>query len=174
MTFPLVVLGLLALVAGFTLSTFTGEGGRIQVFLAPVVGAPEHYEPIATAVWLSLAATGMAAVGAGVAWVLYGSGRVDWLALRARFASAWRPLAERLYVDQVYEFFTVTLGRALAAFLAVTVDQRAIDGAVNGVAELVGIGARSGRRLQSGLVRTYALGMLGGAVLIVAFLVFRP
>ena len=34
--------------------------------------------------------------------------------------------------------------------------------------------ARSGRRLQSGLVRNYALGVLGGAVLIVAFLVFRP
>ena len=58
--------------------------------------------------------------------------------------------------------------------LARTVDQRGIDGAVNGVAELVGSGARSGRRLQSGLVRSYALGVLGGAVLIVAFLVFRP
>jgi hypothetical protein len=42
------------------------------------------------------------------------------------------------------------------------------------VAELVGNSARSGRRLQSGLVRSYALGVLGGAVLIVAFLVFRP
>jgi NADH-quinone oxidoreductase subunit L len=174
MTLPLVVLGLLALVAGFALSTFTGEGGRIQVFLEPVVGGPEHYETTATAVWLSAVATGMAAVGAGIAWRLYGSGRVDWLATRARFATPWRALAERLYVDQVYEFFTVTLGRALAAFLAVTVDQRVIDGAVNGAAELVGDGARSGRRLQSGLVRTYALGVLGGAVLIVAFLVFRP
>jgi len=174
MTLPLVVLGLLALVAGFALSTFTGEGGRIQRFLEPVVGAPEHYESTATAIWLSVAATGLAAVGAGAAWLLYGSARVDWLAVRVRFAPAWRMLAERLYVDQVYEFFTVTLGRAVAAFLAVTVDQRVIDGAVNGVAELVGIGARSGRRLQSGLVRTYALGVLGGAVLIVAFLVFRP
>jgi NADH-quinone oxidoreductase subunit L len=108
-----------------------------------------------------------------VAWLLYGR-RVDWLALRRRYAGAWRPLAERLYVDQVYEFFTVNLGRALAAFLARTVDQRGIDGAVNGLAELVGNGARSGRRLQSGLVRSYALGVLGGAVLIVAFLVFRP
>jgi NADH-quinone oxidoreductase subunit L len=174
MTLPLVVLGVLALVGGFALSTFTGEGGAIQVFLEPVVGGPEHYEPTATAVWLSAVATGMAAVGAGTAWLLYGSGRVDWLALRSRFATGWRALAERLYVDQVYEFFTVTLGRAVAAFLAVTVDQRAIDGAVNGIAELVWAGARGGRRLQSGLVRTYALGVLGGAVLIVAFLVFRP
>ena len=42
------------------------------------------------------------------------------------------------------------------------------------MAELVGDAARSGRRLQSGLVRSYALAVLGGAVLIVSFLVFRP
>jgi NADH-quinone oxidoreductase subunit L len=118
-------------------------------------------------------ATVVAATGAVVAWLLYGR-RFDWLALRRRWTGAWRPLAERLYVDQAYEFFTVTLGGAFAAFLARTVDQRGIDGAVNGLAELVGNGARSGRRVQSGLVRSYALGVLGGAVLIVAFLVFRP
>jgi NADH-quinone oxidoreductase subunit L len=174
MTVPLIVLGLLALVAGFTLSTFTGAGGRFQTFLEPILGQQAHEGTSATAFWLSATATGVAAVGAIIAWLLYGSRRVDWLAVRARFAPAWRALAERLYVDQVYEFFTVTLGRALAAFLAVTIDQRTIDGAVNGVAELVGTAARSGRRLQSGLVRNYALGVLGGAVLIVAFLVFRP
>jgi NADH-quinone oxidoreductase subunit L len=173
MTLPLIVLGLLALVAGFALSTFTGEGGRIQHFLEPVLGGPEEHESLAAAFWLSAVATGVAAAGAVGAYLLYGR-RVDWLALRRRYAGAWRPLAERLYVDQVYEFFTVNLGRALAAFLARTVDQRGIDGTVNGVAELVGSGARSGRRLQSGLVRSYALGVLGGAVLIVAFLVFRP
>jgi NADH-quinone oxidoreductase subunit L len=173
MTLPLIVLAVLALVAGFALSTFTGEGGRLQQFLEPVLGAPEEHESLATAFWLSAAATVMAATGATSAWLLYGR-RVDWVALRRRYAGAWRPLAEKLYVDQVYEFFTVNLGRALAAFLARTVDQRVIDGAVNGVAELVGDGARSGRRLQSGLVRSYALGVLGGAVLIVAFLVFRP
>jgi NADH-quinone oxidoreductase subunit L len=173
MTVPLVVLGFLALVAGFALSTFTGEGGRIQDFLEPVLGGPAEHESLAAAFALSAVATGVAAAGAVVAWLLYGR-RVDWLAVRRRYAGAWRPLAERLYVDQLYEFFTVNLGRALAAFLARNVDQRGIDGAVNGVAELVGDGARRGRRFQSGLVRSYALGVLGGAVLIVAFLVFRP
>src|SRR6266545_2456917 len=132
MTLPLAVLGLLALVAGFLLSTFTGEGGRLQDFLGPVLGTPDEYPSLASALWLSAVATGVAALGAGVAWLLYGQGGTDWLALRVRFAPAWRTLAERLYVDQVYEFFTVTLGRALAAFLAVTVDQRVLDGAVNG------------------------------------------
>jgi NADH-quinone oxidoreductase subunit L len=173
MTLPLIVLGFLALVAGFALSTFTGEGGRFQHFLEPVLGAPTEHESLATALALSAVATLVAAAGATVAWSLY-LRPFDWLALRRRFAGAWLTLANRLYVDQVYEFFTVTLGGALAAFLARNVDQRGIDGAVNGVAELVGSSARSGRRLQSGLVRSYALGVLGGAVLIVAFLVFRP
>jgi len=173
MTLPLVVLGFLALVAGFALSTFTGEGGRLQQFLEPVLGAPSEHESLQAAFSLSAVATGLAAGGALVAWLLY-IRPFDWLALRRRWAGAWLPLAEKLYVDQVYEFFTVTLGGAVAAFLARTVDQRGIDGAVNGVAELVGDAARSGRRLQSGLVRSYALGVLGGAVLIVAFLVFRP
>jgi NADH-quinone oxidoreductase subunit L len=173
MTVPLIVLAVLALVAGFALTTFTGEGGRFQAFLEPVLGAPEEHESLAAAAGLSAVATGLAAVGAIVAWLLYVR-PFDWLALRRRWAGAWRPLAEKLYVDQVYEFFTVNLGGALAAFLARNVDQRGIDGAVNGVAELVGSSARSGRRLQSGLVRSYALGVLGGAVLIVAFLVFRP
>jgi NADH-quinone oxidoreductase subunit L len=173
MTLPLVVLGVGALIAGVVLSTFTGEGGRFQRFLEPVLGVPAEHGSLAGAFWLSALATGVAAAGAVGAWLLYGR-RVDWLALRRRYAAGWRALAYRLYVDQVYEFFTVNLGRAFAAFLARTVDQRGIDGAVNGVAELVGSGARSGRRVQSGLVRSYALGVVGGAVLIVAFLVFRP
>jgi NADH-quinone oxidoreductase subunit L len=174
MTVPLLALGLAALVGGAALSTFTGRGGAIQRFLEPVLGAaPEGGSSSASAFWLSALATVVALVGAAVAWRLYG-GRVDWLAVRARLLGVWRPLAERLYVDQVYELVTVHLGRAVAAFLAVTVDQRVVDGAVNGAAELVGETARSGRRLQSGLVRTYALGVLGGAVLIVAFLVLRP
>jgi NADH-quinone oxidoreductase subunit L len=173
MTVPLIVLGVLALVAGLSLTTFTGEGGRFQSFLEPVLGTPAEHESLQAAFWLSAVATLMAAAGAVVAWLLY-IRPFDWLALRRRYAGGWRALANRLYVDQVYEFFTVTLGGAFAAFLARTVDQRVIDGAVNGLAELVGNGARSGRRVQSGLVRSYALGVLGGAVLIVAFLVFRP
>ena len=174
MTVPLVVLAVLALVAGLFLGGFSGAG-PIGRFLEPALGgAPEEGESFLAAFLLTLAAVGVAAVGAFAAWWVYLSGRVEWLGLRVRFAPAWRLLAHKLYVDEVYEFFTVTLGRAAAAFLAVNVDQRTIDGAVNGVAAVVGAAASRGRRLQTGLVRTYAVGVLGGAVLIVAFLVFRP
>ena len=173
MTVPLVVLAALALVAGLLLGGFSGAG-PIGRFLEPVLGeAPEEGESFLAAFLLSVAAVGVAAVGVLAAWWVYLSGRVEWLALRARLAPVWRPLAHKLYVDEVYEFFTVTLGRAVAVLLAVNVEQRIIDGAVNGAAGVVGVAASRGRRLQTGLVRTYAVGVLGGAVLIVAFLVFR-
>jgi NADH-quinone oxidoreductase subunit L len=174
MTLPLVVLGLLALIAGALLSTFTGQGGRIQAFLEPLLGAPpREAAPALGPVLLSVIATVVAFCGVGVAWYLYGSGRVAWLALRERYAAAWRVLADKLYVDQAYELLTVRFGGALTRFLAGPVDQGVIDGTVNGVAREVAAAAGRGRRLQTGFVRTYAVGVLGGAVLLLAFLVLR-
>jgi NADH-quinone oxidoreductase subunit L len=174
MTLPLLVLGLLALVAGALLSTFTGQGGPIQNFLQPLLGTPpEGASASLTAFWLSAIATVVAFCGVGVAWYLYGSGRAQWLALRERYAGAWRVLAGKLYVDQLYELVTVRLGSALTRVLAGPVDQGVIDGAVNGVAREVAAAAGRGRRLQTGFVRTYAVGVLGGAVLLLALLVLR-
>jgi NADH-quinone oxidoreductase subunit L len=61
------------------------------------------------------------------------------------------------------------LTRALVYF-----DNKGIDGLVNGLAAAVGGGSSRLRRVQTGFVRTYALSMLGGALLVaVAFLVVR-
>jgi NADH-quinone oxidoreductase subunit L len=107
-----------------------------------------------------------------VAWWLYLSGRVDWLEQRRRLADAWRVLAHKLYVDEAYELVTVRLGGAVAG-LADWFDRNVIDGVVNALPTLVAAAAGRGRRLQTGLVRTYAVGVLGGAVLIIAFLLVR-
>jgi NADH-quinone oxidoreductase subunit L len=173
MTLPLVVLGLLALVAGAWLSTFTGVGGRIQNFLEPLLGAPPQESPALSAVTLSVIATAVAFAGAGVAWYLYGGPAARWLGLRQRYAAAWRVLAGKLYVDELYELLTVKFGGALVRFAAGPVDQGLIDGTVNGVAREVRTVATRSRRLQTGFVRTYAVGVLGGAVLLLVFLVLR-
>jgi NADH-quinone oxidoreductase subunit L len=173
MTLPLLVLGLLALVAGAWLSTFTGVGGRIQNFLEPLLGAPPQESPALSAVTLSVIATAVAFAGAGVAWYLYGGPAARWLGLRQRYAAAWRVLAGKLYVDELYELLTVKFGGALVRFAAGPVDQGLIDGTVNGVAREVRSVATRSRRLQTGFVRTYAVGVLGGAVLLLVFLVLR-
>ena len=57
------------------------------------------------------------------------------------------------------------LSRAL-----VYLDNRGVDGAVNGLGATVGGGSSRMRRLQTGFVRSYALSMLGGTVAVVAVL----
>ena len=52
------------------------------------------------------------------------------------------------------------------------VDQIIIDGAVNGVAKIVGWGSRQMRQIQTGFVRNYALVILTGAVFVVICLIW--
>jgi len=140
--------------------------GRIQEFLAPVVGGAEAH--VATAglseVALSVIATAIAITGIGLGWLVYGSGRVDWAGLRARYAGVQRALAHGLYVDDAYAAAIVQPGRAASSFLTYVFDRRVIDGAVNGLGRTFARLAIVGRRVQSGLVRTYALAYLLGVV----------
>jgi NADH-quinone oxidoreductase subunit L len=101
---------------------------------------------------------------------MYGSGRVDWLAVRERNQAAWQAVADKLYVDEAYELLTVTGGGALARLLS-WFDRAVPDG---GAARLGGAVLALGRRartLQTGLVRSYAVGVLAGAALFVGALV---
>ena len=62
---------------------------------------------------------------------------------------------------------------AVATFLSNGVDRKVIDGAVNGVGTAFrGVGGGL-RKVQTGLVRNYALGIVLGAVLLLAFLTTR-
>ena len=62
---------------------------------------------------------------------------------------------------------------AFARFLAVDVDKKGIDGAVNGIALGFRWGGDQLRRVQTGLVRNYALGITIGAVLLVGYMFVR-
>jgi NADH-quinone oxidoreductase subunit L len=64
-------------------------------------------------------------------------------------------------------------GRAVAAFTTDVIDKQGIDGAVNGVGVLVREGSSRLRVVQSGYVRSYALGIAGGAVLLLAWFLTR-
>jgi len=170
MTIPLVILGALAAVGGLL---NVGHDGALAHFLEPVFagGAEETTAELAfSEIVLTAIVVGITLIGAAVAWYLYGSGRVQWLGLRERYAGSWRLVSNKLYVDEIYEAFTVTGGRALAR-LSWLFDQRILDGVVNGVAAGVLGLAERGRRVQSGLVRSYAVGVLAGAVVLVAMFV---
>jgi len=171
MTVPLAILAVAAIFGGVLgLSATTG---RLHAFLAPVLGELAEGTSGLPIVVLSVISVLVALAGIAVGWLVYGSGRIDWVALRVRFAGVQRFLAHGWYVDDVYSTLLVGPGKAGAAFLASEVDQRVIDGAVNGVGQLFQWAASRGRRLQTGLVRNYGLAFLVGVVVIFLYVGVR-
>jgi NADH-quinone oxidoreductase subunit L len=122
---------------------------------------------------LAVISVAVALAGIVVGWFVYGSGKIDWLALRVRLSSLQRFLAGGWYVDDVYATAVAAPGRAGSAFLAYVVDVGVIDRTVNAVGRLFQWLAGVGRRVQTGFVRTYALAFLLGAVVLLVYVGFR-
>jgi NADH-quinone oxidoreductase subunit L len=165
MTVPLVILAIGAALSGLVLGGF-GDERPIVGFLEPVLGKPE--EASAAAISPAVLTLFTVVVIAGAAFAAF-----------TRYARRDVPLVapdvvlppvvwarKKLYFDTIYESVLMRPGQWLARAL-VYVDGRGIDGAVNGAAALVGGTSGRLRRIQTGFVRSYALGMLGGAVILV-------
>ena len=195
MGFPLGILAVLAL-AGGLLGT-SPHGGRIQQFLAPdaveadaglreegvfrqlpadalgpLPPSPEEEGAGLSPFVLSAIATGAGVVSVAVAGYMY-LGAFDWQRRRERASIFWRAGRNRLYIDSLYEFIFAGVGKLGATALAYVVDAKWIDGAVNNVGRGMALLSAGVRRVQTGLVRTYALGVLAGTVVLVGLLVGR-
>jgi NADH-quinone oxidoreductase subunit L len=167
MVLPLVVLAAGALGLGVLMSD--ARTGALPSFLAPVLGEVPHGHAGPSEGALVLISQVTALGGLALAWYLYASGRVDWLALRERLASVQRLLARGMYVDDLYAAAVDRPVRAAAAALAWVVDARFVDGLVNGVGRSTQALAAVGRRVQTGFVRTYALAILLGAAALLIY-----
>jgi NADH-quinone oxidoreductase subunit L len=85
----------------------------------------------------------------------------------------WDWLENGYYVDDLYGKTIVLPGKKALEQLAFTADAKGIDGAVNGVGVLVKQVAEWAKPLQTGFVRSYAVGILGGAVGLLLFILIR-
>jgi NADH-quinone oxidoreductase subunit L len=167
----LLALGTLAVIGG-VLGLSAGDGLLVR-FLRPVIGAVGERVAGPSEAVLTLISVVVALLGVGLAAFVYVSGRFDWQALRARFARARQTLMHGFYVNDVYGGAIVSPAKAGSAFLAYVVDDRLIDGSVNGIGGAFRQLARAGRLAQSGLVRRYALAFAAGAVGILIFVAVR-
>lgn len=173
MTVPLIVLAILAAVAG--IAGIPGEQGTpFARFLAPVFGGRELVVQAEHGSALGLMAVSVlvALVGIGIAVGMY-RGRVDAAKLGRPTNPIHTLLLNKYYVDELYDACFVRPILGLSWFLAKSFDLGLIDGIVNGIAALIGRWAQAMRRVQSGFVMNYALGMLIGAVLIVGYFILR-
>jgi NADH-quinone oxidoreductase subunit L len=166
MTVPLVVLAVLSFVGGFQNLPFADSLQRLEIWLEPVVHENEAPLTLAGGAQVALAVIAVLGALAGIALGL----RV-YLQKRTRAVEP-EILAEGWYYDSSIAAFMGGPGED--AFDAVaTFDQKIVDGAVNGIAAGVR-GSGSGLRiLQTGYVRSYALGVAVGVVALLAFFLTR-
>jgi NADH-quinone oxidoreductase subunit L len=177
MTAPLVILALLAVVGG--LLNLPGELigverlGLMNNLLEHTAEHP-HTHMGHLVQWALLIVSGLLPLMALLlAQNLWGIHSERPRQLSQRYARLYNLMVNKYYVDEFYMAFIVNPLKQLAAFLARVADQQVIDGAVNGVASLLGWGGERTRRLQTGYVRHYAWGILLGVVAIIGYFILR-
>jgi NADH-quinone oxidoreductase subunit L len=173
MTVPLIALAVLTAVAGLAVGMPSAHGTSFERFLAPVLPRHEAEHSASVAFALLVASVVLVVAGIALAWVMYGRQRVRPESIGVARNPLHALLLHKYYVDEIYDALFVRPIFAFSGWCARVFDLRGIDGVVNGVARIVAAWGQGMRRVQTGFVMNYALGMLLGAVAAVAFLLTR-
>jgi NADH-quinone oxidoreductase subunit L len=164
MTAPMIVLAVGSVGAGFVLT----QGHLLATWLTPSLGELAEQEGPLPAAAVSTLVLVVSAIGVLIAYLAVGR-RATPVERPQHVSFPVRAARRDLYANAINEALIATPGTWLSRFL-VYFDNRGVDGVVNGAAALLGGSSGRLRRLQTGFVRSYALSMLGGAVLVVAAL----
>ncbi|MER7771403.1 NADH-quinone oxidoreductase subunit L [Kitasatospora sp. NPDC096140] len=160
MTLPMVLLAFGSVFAG---GLFAYNESFLK-WLEPVTGYSEGDSPLTATVVTALTTVCMLA-GVGLAYLMYGRSPVP--VVPPVGSPLTRAARRDLLQDDFNHAVLVRPGRALTATL-VFFDSRGLDGFVNGLAAAIGGLSGRLRRIQNGFVRSYALSMFGGTLVLVA------
>ncbi len=160
MTVPLMVLAALSALGGLLLL-----GDWIVDWLSPVVGAEPHGEPTISPLLLSLIVLVVVVVGVAIAWLTVGRSDVPRTA-PTRVSVFTKAARADLYGDAINEGLFMRPGDQFVTGLA-HFDRYGVDAVVNGTGTAFGGMSNTFRRVQTGFVRSYALSVLAGAVIVV-------
>ena len=176
MTVPLIILAVLSVIGGLvgSFALFGGAGWQpFANFLNPIftnsswTGVQMREISLSLGMgWLSTGLSlGLALLGIGVAWLLYGRGFV----YRESRNPLYQLVFHKYYIDELCNAVIVNplkwLGRAATTLFEGDV----LDGGSRGLAQLTGGTSSVLRRLQTGYMRNYALAILFGVVLLVIY-----
>jgi NADH-quinone oxidoreductase subunit L len=190
---PAMALALIVLAAGSVLAGYAGFprafGGanRFERFLEPsfrpggVARAAADVEQESPATATATASEGLelrlmavstvaAFGGIGIAAFFFRIRRRAADEMAERFAGVHRVLANKYYVDEIYDAALIQPIRIVSEEgLWKGIDLGVIDRAVNGVGDIVGGSSEVLRRIQTGSVRVYAMSLFLGVVLILGY-----
>lgn len=172
-TVPLSVLAVLAVIGGFVgiPEVFMHGGHRLEAFLEPIfeetnkyAAAHNHAGHLSHSTEYML--MGISVSGALIA-LLYALNKFSkYEKSDAEETGFGKILANKWYVDELYDAIIVKPRNAFAGFLNNIVEKKGVDGLVNGVGKAVNYGSRQIRLLQNGQVGTYVLLMVVGILVL--------
>jgi NADH-quinone oxidoreductase subunit L len=168
MTVPLVILSV-ASVIGWLINAPFGGLDFMTRWLAPVFPAtiaPQFSVATGTKWIIGLAATGAAVVGLGV-------GLSAWWRRAENPALEPAVLRHGWYIDEGVSAAVSGPLSEIATGFSFGIDAGLINGTVNGIARMASGTGRQLRRLQTGYVRNYALGIGIGAAAVLAYVAAR-
>jgi NADH-quinone oxidoreductase subunit L len=169
MTIPLIILAVLSIIGGFVgiPEVFMHGGDKLGEFLSPVIQSHgEHTVSHSTEYMLMGLSTGLVLIMIIVAWFKFRNYQ------RTEETGLGKVLENKWYVDELYDKAIVNPLNQFGRFLKNIIDNKVVDGLVNGVGRVVNYSSRQLRLLQSGQVGNYVLLMVVSMVLIFAIQFF--
>jgi len=162
MTIPLILLAIMAVVAGFVFTPFNpwlGEwlGGA----------AEEHVN------WTVMILSNVVGLlGIGLGYLMYKKGSIARDAVSSRVPALYNLVHNKYYIDELYQLIVVVPLKALGDLLSLF-DRYVVDGVVKLAAGSALYVGRLGSRLQNGQLQGYGLVSLVGILLLMVLLVGR-
>jgi NADH-quinone oxidoreductase subunit L len=174
MTVPLIVLAVFSVLAGYVgLPAVVGEKADVfGRFLEPVLRVPVAVLSAAVEWNLILVSTVAAVGGLFIAYLFYLRYPRTPGVLVARFPWIYKVLVGKYYVDELYDATIVWPLVRGSELVYDHFDLKVIDGSLNGSAAAANVAGLGLSRLQTGLIKDYALAFLLGVVLFVGFILF--
>ncbi len=163
---PMIVLGVLAVVAGYVNTPWFGAFlGDWLTEGNPALGHG-HVEGPA---WIMFVATAVSLLGILLAWLMYSKKSLerDWLSSRAPIS--YNILVNKYFIDEFYKLSFVYAAKAISLFLKF-IEIFLVEGIMKAIGGITQAFANTGSKLQNGQVQTYGtVAFVGLAVLLVIF-----
>jgi len=171
MTLPLMLLALLSIVGGWIgiPAVFAADMHWLSGFLSPVVPTlVPHHVSHEMELMLMGAVVLLVIIMIIIAFRKFGKDEI----VNEAPVGLSKILANKWYVDELYQAVIVKPIEAIAAFFNKVLEARVIDGMVNGVGKAVQFSSRQLRLVQSGQVGSYVLIMVTSIILFLIFQLF--
>ena len=174
MTLPLQALAALSIVGGWVGIPIITGANVFGDFLAPVFGGHgEAHHEVVFEVLMMVFSLAVAFIGIYAAYNLYVLNNDGGSAYAELWPRIHRLLVNKYYVDEIYDALIIQPVKRASIWCWRAFEDGLVDAAVNGAGFFVQSLGGVLRRLQTGYVKSYAVSMLVGALVIMLYLTAR-